>query len=830
MAAADPPGLMDIASTLAQEDIPFKLRCATCNNLAVNAFRLPCCDQSICETCQASLSETCPVCTHTPVSPDLCKPNKALRTTLKAFLRTEEKKREKDRKSAAPPPPAPSDTTPADTEAPALDTTPDQNEAAAESTQDTEAPLAAEPKPDGVGIETLPVDAAAESDQVGGVPGSVDQPAPHDASTDQFQGTDSASGLAPENTVTNGPTAGAGPEPLAQEFSDQFKNNPMAQNMAGNVPPMMGWNGMGVNPFMAGMYNYPTMGMPMGMGPMANQGMIGDYGMNMAGMGMNNGMNYNGGMYGSLGWDGSQQNNVMWQGGQNNINPNAFANGTGPPYGGAFGGSNMSAYPSHSDYQSGYHGGYGRGGFRGRGRGQYYGSGRGGYGPMHGHYRQAYADQSPAAVADGPNGTSIDAQGNVPPNETVPDTGEAGPNVSGNAEDIPTGNPDEPQGIPTIETLDKRVPTDPGYNPMSNGYGKPRYGRFEQRGTGVEGAPAAPRAMRQGLPNTSVLRQRNFQMQGQASSTGEPAEQPHALSTRGQPQPRSPSQNGALPVRSPSVHEVEEHRGSRPEAEIKRTDRVDELQTGARTRSPSHASSRRSSRRRNHESDRERDHKGGHRSQRSRRHRSRSRSADRNGDARPKHRSDAKAKASSEAPEARDLASRISRHRSTDRASRRDSGKSRDQDGESRRWDRDRDRARRDRTRESDRDRRRDSERDKDRGSERERDRPREHGRDRDRDRKRSRRDRSPSANGTEHPQPRRAKHGDEDRSRDLNGTRSTEAEKDPYTLEREARNKERLEREKQHREKTKSGRRRDSRQDRVVGGRRIHYKYEDEL
>ncbi|KAJ5555818.1 hypothetical protein N7461_004288 [Penicillium sp. DV-2018c] len=63
-----------------------------------------------------------------------------------------------------------------------------------------------------------------------------------------------------------------------------------------------------------------------------------------------------------------------------------------------------------------------------------------------------------------------------------------------------------------------------------------------------------------------------------------------------------------------------------------------------------------------------------------------------------------------------------------------------------------------------------------------------------------------------------------------LNGARSTEAEKDPYTLEREARNKERLEREKQHREKTKSGRRRDSRQDRVVGGRRIHYKYEDEL
>jgi hypothetical protein len=124
------------SSTLAQDEIPFKLRCAICNNLAVNAFRLPCCDQSICESCmliwtpslnhyaeprlisspgQTSLSDTCPVCTHTPVSPDLCKPNKALRTTLKAFLRTEEKKREKDRQSAATP-----NDTPAVTTAPAV--------------------------------------------------------------------------------------------------------------------------------------------------------------------------------------------------------------------------------------------------------------------------------------------------------------------------------------------------------------------------------------------------------------------------------------------------------------------------------------------------------------------------------------------------------------------------------------------------------------------------------------------------------------------------------------------------------------------------------------
>ena len=103
--------------SLTMEEIPIKLRCAACNKLAVNAFRLPCCEQSICENCmailvslgedttlethetnpvkgQASLPEACPVCAHEPVKADLCKPNKALRTTIKVFLRTEEKKRE----------------------------------------------------------------------------------------------------------------------------------------------------------------------------------------------------------------------------------------------------------------------------------------------------------------------------------------------------------------------------------------------------------------------------------------------------------------------------------------------------------------------------------------------------------------------------------------------------------------------------------------------------------------------------------------------------------------------------------------------------------------
>lgn len=70
-----------------------------------------------------------------------------------------------------------------------------------------------------------------------------------------------------------------------------------------------------------------------------------------------------------------------------------------------------------------------------------------------------------------------------------------------------------------------------------------------------------------------------------------------------------------------------------------------------------------------------------------------------------------------------------------------------------------------------------------------------------------------------------------EDRTRDRESPRSstTEPAKDPHTLEREARNRERLLREQQRREQAKSGRR-DSRQERIVAGRRINYKYEDEL
>lgn len=119
--------------SLGPDDIPAKLRCAICSKLAVNSFRLPCCDQAICEDCQATLPNSCPVCSHSPLSPDNCKPHKALRTTIKVFLRTAATKRAKDT-----PPVTPVEATPAAPSLPAPDSA--EPAAAADAAPAEEAP------------------------------------------------------------------------------------------------------------------------------------------------------------------------------------------------------------------------------------------------------------------------------------------------------------------------------------------------------------------------------------------------------------------------------------------------------------------------------------------------------------------------------------------------------------------------------------------------------------------------------------------------------------------------------------------------------------------
>lgn len=93
----------------------------------MNAYKTPCCEQLIDESCElccplqrcpdlpdrftghSTLPTTCPVCEHTPLSAADCNPNKAMRSTVRVFLKTELKKREtsraKEAKESAPPTP-----------------------------------------------------------------------------------------------------------------------------------------------------------------------------------------------------------------------------------------------------------------------------------------------------------------------------------------------------------------------------------------------------------------------------------------------------------------------------------------------------------------------------------------------------------------------------------------------------------------------------------------------------------------------------------------------------------------------------------------------------
>lgn len=68
---------------------------------------------------QATLPSSCPVCEHTPVSGADCTVYKSLRTTIRVFLKTEEKKREATRpkiNGSAPPTPAQVTPTPTPTQ------------------------------------------------------------------------------------------------------------------------------------------------------------------------------------------------------------------------------------------------------------------------------------------------------------------------------------------------------------------------------------------------------------------------------------------------------------------------------------------------------------------------------------------------------------------------------------------------------------------------------------------------------------------------------------------------------------------------------------------
>lgn len=100
-------------------------------------------------TGKTTLPSTCPVCEHTPVSVDDCKPNNKLRMTTRAFLKTAEKKRDSSQAKEATPatPITPLDAKPSATPAlpPAEEVAIEPAAAAVEGDgQDAEAPGAAD--------------------------------------------------------------------------------------------------------------------------------------------------------------------------------------------------------------------------------------------------------------------------------------------------------------------------------------------------------------------------------------------------------------------------------------------------------------------------------------------------------------------------------------------------------------------------------------------------------------------------------------------------------------------------------------------------------------
>ncbi|KAK1046063.1 hypothetical protein LTR33_015117, partial [Friedmanniomyces endolithicus] len=341
------------------------------------------------------LSEACPVCQHAPVSGDDCKPNKNLRTTISAYIKTEQNKRqkaqrEKDAKLAAATPVA----------APAAPTTPTP---AAESTIETngDAPVeevdvapatpASERAHSAQGEVELPLEstenAATNDDNEATAEADDEQDGDYEDDDDVVITTHK-----PESEVKqdaqrhngyNEPEQGHGEVQEQQSdmnghqqiFNNFDQNNQQAGYGNGgmdfgntnNFNPMMG---MGMGGFGMGMGMPNMMGMPGMMDPsmmFGNGGGFGGMDMSMMNMAMGPmGMGGFGGMMGGGGGFGGGPGGFHGQNGYNNQN---FGNSMNQQFRkdrGGFGGGRP----------------YGRGNYN-RGRGYNnngYNRGRGGYG------------------------------------------------------------------------------------------------------------------------------------------------------------------------------------------------------------------------------------------------------------------------------------------------------------------------------------------------------------------------------------------------------------------------------------------------------------------
>ncbi|EPS38327.1 hypothetical protein H072_7912 [Dactylellina haptotyla CBS 200.50] len=326
-----------MASNLAipLEEIPVRLRCSMCNNLAQDAYRLPCCEQSICGSCQSNLPTVCKICDHTPLNADDCKIHSSLRTTVTIFLRTAEKKYgslAKAKKESTPAPPTPVEK-PAD--ALAASKSPEApREASAPAQPEPTAQAEATDEKDGSKVEEEKGPAGPETDQDGvkdGAQGQEDQEATNMNSQNQ-SGTfwNNQQGMN-QFSDQNGQYQGYN---MGWNGYDQSSGYNMQGGWGNGVQNMMDQSG-NMNSF-NGMQSFPDGGY----GGMGNMGM-GYSGYGQGGFG-NNGM----GMQGQGNWG----NGWNMQNGMDGANFNSAGMNAGF-YPGA-GGYNHQSYGNHQSQQN----------------------------------------------------------------------------------------------------------------------------------------------------------------------------------------------------------------------------------------------------------------------------------------------------------------------------------------------------------------------------------------------------------------------------------------------------------------------------------------------
>ncbi|KAH6285282.1 hypothetical protein HBI39_241200 [Parastagonospora nodorum] len=560
MANILPDDLREYALSLPVTGFPKGFYCALDGQVALDAYKLLCCNKVICPPCQEKLAfpTTCPSCDHSPLEAESCAPNKTLRNTIRIWLQKQKKKEEKAATQASATsvesmPAAPEVQPPGD----AADKPVDSIEEAS--------------KVEGISDEQAAVENSRDADERAG---SVEQP--NEGSIAPQNDEAERRGSVASQTVAKG-TDAATVEPNANAANGgMMGNNPMPMNgMAGQMG--YGFNsgmGFGMNNI-SGMNNMMANGNWNGMNSMdfnnmngmAN-GMYGNYGGNM-GMGMNDmsAMNYNGN-YG--GWNGMG-------GGYGNYNNNGFSSMGGYNQSGAYP-EMMNQFPKHNfpnqnqnrfpanqgaghpqrNMRNGSHGSFGSGFQNANSRpGSRSGPApnRDGQSPDGIANKASDAktgDEQTAASAgpteEGKTSTEATAESSL---QTAQDSAPSGDTttVAGDATNQAGDATNEMSGLNPIQTFDsgdmemddysqpmtsngmpyaqgmmgqgfEHTPMDPSFNSnMQMGYSNygsrgafnsGAYGAAkvltdqptEPIGVGVAGAPTGPRAMREGRPNT----------------------------------------------------------------------------------------------------------------------------------------------------------------------------------------------------------------------------------------------------------------------------------------------------------------------------------------